>query len=137
MDDLLRSLLIKHEGLRLKPYRDTVGKLTIGVGRNLDDKGISEAIAYAMLDEDIQETKKGLFEALPWAYNLSERRQAVLLSMAFNMGLNGLLGFKETLRAVETGDYHHAAECMLKSKWAEQVGNRAVYLAKLMETDVL
>lgn len=137
MSDALRDLLIKHEGLRLRPYRDTVGKLTIGVGRNLDDKGISEDEAFIMLDNDIKDTKTILFKALPWAFQLDEPRQIVLLSMAFNMGLAGLLEFKNTLNAVETGDYSGAAKHMLNSKWAAQVGNRAIYLAKVMETGQL
>lgn len=134
---ILSEMLIKHEALRLKPYTDTVGKLTIGVGRNLDDKGISQEEAMMMLNNDIVETKEAVFKTLPWAMKLDEPRQAVILSMAFNMGLNGLLGFKQMLLAVETGNYPSAALHMLNSKWAVQVGNRATYLAKIMETGQL
>lgn len=134
---VIRDLLIKHEGLRLKVYADTVGKASIGVGRNLVDKGITEAEAYLMLDNDIKEVSDKLFKTLPWASKLSENRQAVMLSMAFNMGMGGLLAFKNTLGLVESGDYPGAAKEMLQSKWAVQVGNRAIYLAKILETDSL
>jgi lysozyme len=137
MGDILKDLLLKHEGLRLKPYVDTVGKTTIGIGRNLDDKGISEAEAFMMLDHDIKDTKEQVFKTLPWAIKLDKPRQAVVLSMAFNMGLNGLLDFKNMLAAVETGNYPDAAKHMLESKWAGQVGNRATYLSKIMETGQL
>lgn len=131
---IIRDLLIQHEGLRLRPYKDTVGKLTIGVGRNLDDVGISDVEAYIMLDNDIKKVKDQVFATLPWAFKLDEPRQAVILSMAFNMGLAGLLAFKNMLGAVETGNYSDAAKHMLDSKWAVQVGNRATYLSKIMET---
>lgn len=137
MTDILRDMLRGHEGLRLKPYLDSEGKLTIGIGRNLDDVGITEDEAYILLDHDIKRTKVDLFKALPWAYNLDEARQAVLLNMAFNMGVEGLLHFKQTLAAVESGEWKFAAAYMLDSKWAKQVGNRAVYLAKVMETGEL
>lgn len=134
MSEILRDMLIKHEGLRLKVYNDSLGIPTIGIGRNLRDKGISEDEAYIMLDNDIKETKLELFKALPWAFRLDENRQAVLLNMAFNMGVSGLLQFKQTLDAVESGEYKFAAARMLESKWAKQVGNRATYLSKIMET---
>lgn len=124
--------LIRDEGLKLKPYRDTVGKLTIGVGRNLDDVGISEAEAATLLESDIARTAKALDLNLPWWTTLSEERQRVLLNMAFNMGIAGLLGFKNTLAAIQAGKYEDAAKEMLTSKWAAQVGNRAQRLAQMM-----
>jgi lysozyme len=137
MEDNLIEMLIKQEGCRLKPYKDTVGKLTIGVGRNLDDVGISEAEAYMMLNNDIKAAKIALFTALPWAFNLDDNRKLVLINMTFNMGLTRLLGFKKALEAMQSANWKEAAIQMLDSTWASQVGNRAVYLAKIIETGSL
>lgn len=117
----------------MKPYRDTVGKLTIGIGRNLDDVGISREEAYALLDNDIAAAMAPLM-ALPWFNALDEVRRAVLIDMCFNMGWRVLSTFKVTLAAIEAGDYMRAVANMLQSKWAGQVGPRAVRLAKMMET---
>lgn len=131
--DTMRTELMLDEGVKLKPYRDTVGKLTIGVGRNLDDVGISQGEAARLLDGDIQRTAGALDTALPWWRNLDEVRQRVLLNMAFNMGVAGLLGFKNTLAALQAGKYEAAAAGMLASKWAQQVGQRAQRLANMMQ----
>lgn len=128
----MRSELIRDEAMRLKPYRDSVGKLTIGVGRNLDDVGISQVEAAQMLDSDIRRTADALDKALPWWRSLDEVRQRVILNMAFNLGVAGLLGFKNTLAAVQAGKYDDAAAGMLASKWARQVGDRARRLANMM-----
>jgi len=130
--DAMRAELVRDEGLRLRIYKDTVGKLTIGVGRNLDDVGISKDEAYLMLDNDIQRTSDSLDKNLPWWKTLDEVRQRVILNMAFNMGINSLLGFKNTLAAIQAGRYNDAADGMLASKWATQVGDRATRLAKMM-----
>jgi lysozyme len=133
-----RSALIRqirlHEGERLKPYRCTAGKLTIGVGRNLDDRGISREESAMLLDGDIRLLEIELFRALPWASALDDVRQRVLLDMAFNLGLPGLLQFKRTLEAIRTGQYQQAATMMLDSLWARQVGQRAERLARMMAT---
>jgi lysozyme len=133
-----RSALIRqirlHEGERLKPYRCTAGKLTIGVGRNLDDRGITREESAMLLDGDIRLLEIELFRALPWASALDDVRQRVLLDMAFNLGLPGLLQFKRTLEAIRTGQYQQAATMMLDSLWARQVGQRAERLARMMAT---
>ncbi len=128
----MRAELVRDEGLRLRIYKDTVGKLTIGVGRNLDDVGISKDEAYLMLDNDIQRTSDSLDKNLPWWKTLDEVRQRVILNMAFNMGINSLLGFKNTLAAIQAGRYNDAADGMLASKWSTQVGARATRLADMM-----
>lgn len=133
----LRDQLLLHEGLRLKPYRDTLGHWTIGAGRNLDAKGISRIEALIMLDNDIYEAKRDLFEALPWAEQLDEVRQRVLIDMTFNLGIGGLLKFKRMLAAVEAGDYATASLEMLNSRWAAQTGTRATRLARWMRTGEL
>lgn len=121
--------LIRDEGVRLKPYKDSVGKLTIGVGRNLDDVGINELEAEWLLSHDILRAELALEEHLPWTKDLDEVRKAALINMAFNMGIAGLLTFKNTLQAIQEARYDDAANQMLESKWATQVGPRAHRLA--------
>ena len=131
--DRIKEQLIRHEGLRLKPYRCTAGKLTIGIGRNLDDCGISQSEAYIMLINDIMNCEKQLQAKIPDIYNgLDEVRKSVLLNMCFNLGINGLLGFKNTLEFIKAGDWERAANNMLVSRWAKQVGRRAIELSELM-----
>lgn len=131
--DRIKEQLVRHEGLKLKPYRCTAGKLTIGIGRNLDDCGISQSEAYVMLINDIMNCEKQLQARIPDIYNkLDEVRKSVLLNMCFNLGVSGLLGFKNTLAFVKAGDWERAANNMLVSRWAKQVGRRAIELSELM-----
>ena len=130
----LAEQLKKHEGLRLKPYTDTVGKLTLGIGRNLEDKGITEQEALFMLNNDVNYFYTNLIKIIPWIKSLDDVRQNVLVNMAFNLGVAGLLSFKNTLRLVSVCHFHEAAEEMLNSKWAKQVGYRAEELAEQMRT---
>lgn len=132
--DVVRTQLTIDEGYRGKPYRDTVGKLTIGIGRNLDDVGITRAEADYLLGNDIATAEAGLLNAYPWVAGLDGVRQQVLVNMALNMGMATLSTFKATLAAVEAGDWSGAAAGMRASKWAGQVGARAQRLAKMMET---
>ena len=138
--DNLTALLIKHEGMRLFPYRDSVGKLTVGVGRNLNDVGLSQDEAVFLLQNDIDRVKAELDQALPWWSKLDGVRRDVLIDMGFNLGVltppdkAKLLTFKTTLRLIEEGFYEGAAHQMLRSKWAEQVGARARELAEMMKT---
>lgn len=128
----LKQLLIKHEGLRLKPYMDTLGKLTIGVGRNLTDAGITEVEANLLLDNDVTNATRETLRNIPSVKYLSQARQDVIISMVFNMGLSHFLQFKKMVAALNTKDYASAAREMLNSQWAHQVGNRAVELADIM-----
>ncbi len=129
----IKAQLVRHEGLRLKPYRCTAGKLTIGIGRNLDDRGISQKEAYLLLEHDIQNCEKQILDEIPEIYNsLDEVRQSVLLNMCFNLGIKGLLEFKNTLAFIGAGDWERAANGMLASKWAKHVGMRAIELSELM-----
>lgn len=132
--DRLRSDLVRDEGLRLKPYRDTVGKLTIGVGRNLDDVGISQPEALVLLSSDIERVVSDLTARVPCWVALDEVRQRVLANMAFNLGISRLLGFVQTLSAVQSGRWADASVAMLSSVWAQQVGPRATRLAEMMRT---
>lgn len=110
------------------------GKLTIGWGYNIDDKGLPEDIVQILLDRTIKEAKTDLFKALPWTFQLDEVRQEVLINMCFNMGIPSLLEFKNMLAAIQKGDYKDAAQHGLSSKWHTDTGNRAEYLMKILET---
>ncbi len=133
MTESLRKLLVRHEDIKLKLYRDSVGKMTIGVGRNLDDNGISKEEALHLLDNDLREITAELFAAYPWVSTLKVPRQDALIDMAFNLGLPRFGKFKKMLAALENQDYRVAALEMLDSKWARQVGNRAIELANMVE----
>ena len=131
--ELLVYELSRDEDVRTKPYKDSVGKLTIGVGRNLDDKGLSKAEINILLNNDINDCESDLDREMPWWRQLSDNRQRVLLNMCFNLGIPRLKGFKSMLRDVQNGLYDQAAVEMIDSLWARQVGGRAVRLAKLMK----
>jgi lysozyme len=115
--------LTRDEGVRLKAYRDTEGKLTIGIGRNLDDVGLSLDEVQYLLKNDIAKADAEVKQHLPWADDLSDVRRAVLVEMAFNMGIAGLLKFVNTLALIKAGQFNAAADAMLQSKWAYQVGD--------------
>ena len=126
--------LIRHEGKKLFPYVDTIGKLTIGVGRNLSDVGISEDEVLYLLHSDIDKARRNLSKWLPWTEMLDRVRYEVLVNMTFNMGIGGLLQFKNTLKLIKESKYKEASIEMLKSRWAKQVGSRAIELSKQMKT---
>lgn len=133
----LTKELRRDEGVVPFAYQDHLGYWTIGVGRLIDKKkggGLSDAEIDFLLSNDIDRFEKQIIDALPWYGSLDDVRQRVLVNMAFNMGIAGLLGFKNTLAMVERGDYAGAAKGMLASKWAGQVGERAKRLATMMET---
>lgn len=130
--DRLTQMLIRHEGLRLKPYNDSVGKLTIGVGRNLEDIGITESEAMGLLKNDIERVFLEAHKTFKWFEGLNNARRDVILNMIFNLGLQGFLGFKRTIAFIEDRNFEAAAAEMLNSKWHEQVGRRAVELSEMM-----
>lgn len=172
MEEKLIDQLVIDEGLRLKPYRCTSGKLTIGVGRNLDDNwlsaaeikrllwynpirsqriknapgadvktklladltqyGISVEEAKYLLQNDVAAVKSQLRSALNWFDAQPEDVQVVLCNMCFNLGIGGLLRFRNFLAAVKSARWATAADHMLSSQWAGQVGNRAVRLANII-----
>jgi lysozyme len=132
----LVAQLRRHEGVKLTPYRCPAGKLTIGVGRNLDDVGITEDEALVLLDNDVTRLFQECQRHLPTFGSLCEARQHVLMDMSFNLGVAGLLEFRKMLAAVEAADFDRAAAEMLDSRWARQVGERAVTLAKMMREGV-
>src|SRR5690349_17017892 len=114
------STLIDHEGLRLLPYTDTTGNLTIGVGRNLSTKGITKEEALLMLNNDIAECKSQL-KFKSFYINQSDVRKEVLIELCFNMGFSGLLTFKKFLAAMTAQNYELAIKELLDSKWATQI----------------
>jgi|TARA_R100001460_G_scaffold107361_1_gene155998 lysozyme len=124
--------LKRDEGVRFKPYHCSADKLTIGVGRNLDDVGISEAESDFLLANDIDNCVSELKRTFNWYEGLSNVRQRVMINMCFNLGLSRLMNFKNFLGAVESKDYTKAGVEMLDSKWARQVGPRATRLKDMM-----
>ena len=145
--------LVKHEGLRLQVYQDTLGIDTIGIGRNLKDRGISkeeldeldiptighvyeygitEADAMLLAENDVQIVEEELLRAHPCVEDLDAVRQLVLVDMAFNMGVPRLCKFKKMWNAVHENKFDIAAKEMLDSRWATQVKSRSVKLANAM-----
>lgn len=128
--------LERHEGFRSSAYQDSKGYWTIGIGRLIDKKlkgGITKEEAYILLQNDLDRCAKELDQRLPWWKSLAPNRRYVLLNMCFNLGIDKLMGFKNTLAMIQAGNYKGAANGMLKSLWAKQVGDRAKELADQME----
>jgi lysozyme len=123
------SDLERDEGVRLKPYLDTVGKTTIGIGRNLTDNGITAAEARVLLQNDLFRVANELDRVAPWWREMSQVRQNALVNMAFNLGMPRLLTFKKMMLALENGNFETAWAEAMGSKWAAQVGERANRIA--------
>ena len=128
----LEHALVRDEGLVKLAYEDTVGKVTIGVGRNLDDLGITEGEAMFLLRNDIERVKMEVGQTFGWIDGLDNTRRNVIYNMVFNLGIHRFSKFKKMIAAVEEGDYIEASLEMMNSKWAHQVGIRAVRLAETM-----
>jgi lysozyme len=128
------------EDVKPQAYTDHLGFLTIGVGRLIDARkpgsGLRPAEITFLLNNDIDDRIDQLSRRLPWFETLDSARQGVLLNMSFQMGVEGLLGFKNTLKLVEQGNYESAAENMLKSLWAKQTPARAKRMSDQMKTGV-
>ena len=133
----LKSMLTLHEGRMLFVYNDSLGVPTIGVGRNLRDKGISPSECDLLLENDIADVLEALTHQFPWfSTALNSARQLALVDMGF-MGPEKLRGFHKMIAAIQRGDFQQAAREMLDSTWAQQVGHRAVDLAAIMRDGVL
>jgi lysozyme len=145
--------LVKHEGVRLQVYQDTLGIDTIGIGRNLEDRGISkkeldeldiptidhvyeygitEADAMVLAENDVQIVEEELLRAHPCVEDLDAVRQLVLVDMAFNMGVPRLCKFVKMWNAIHEKKFDIASKEMLDSRWANQVKSRSVKLANAM-----
>ena len=151
-DELVKMIAI-HEGIVLNVYQDHLGIDTVGIGRNLEDRGITdgelsyinktmddiydsgltEEEAYYLCMNDIAIVEKELLENKPIVNQLNDVRQMVLIDMAFNMGVPRLMQFKNMWMAIEKVNYPLACLEMLDSKWANQVGKRAVRLSEAMK----
>jgi lysozyme len=130
--NLLTKELTLDEGLELKPYQCTANKVTIGIGRNLTDVGITEEEAEYLLGNDIREVISGLNMNFPWWKDMPETAQRGLANMAFNMGIPRLKGFKNMLKHLKEGKFPDAAAEALNSVWASQVGERSKRVARLI-----
>lgn len=135
MDIALEAVKV-HEGLRLKPYRCSANKLTIGYGRNLEDNGLTLEEAEILLQHDLVQAESDaiIYLGLHTWSTLTDVRKAVLINMSFNLGLTTLLKFTRFKSCLQSGDWAGAAVEMLDSRWASQVGSRATELAEHMRS---
>lgn len=133
MENLVEQLK-RHEGIRLKPYRCTSDKLTIGIGRNLEDVGITEDEAEALLINDLRRVDEQVKTYMPWATNLTQARYDALMNFVFNVGIGTALKFKNAMEALKQSDFDTAAAELLDSRWSTQVGSRAIELADQIKT---
>lgn len=123
--------IAKHEGLRTKPYLDTVGVWTVGYGHNLNEP-ITEEDARQILISDIKKAINGCIHAYPWFMELTQQRQYAMIDLAFNMGIPRLNGFKKFLAAMQMGNYDEAAYHLTDSLWAKQVKGRSLEVANMI-----
>ena len=135
MSKLIEQLK-RHEGVRTHAYQCTANMTTVGVGRNIDEDGglgLSVDEIEFLLKNDIKRCKQELI-TLPWFPEIDSVRQDALINLCFNLGITRLLGFKNALTAMSVGDYEKAAEEFLDSRWAVQVGTRALDVAHMIRT---
>lgn len=133
-EQVLQDLLVD-EGVRLKPYKDTVGKLTIGIGRNLDDRGITRDEAIYLCKNDIEACIEQAY-TLDWFAGMPDNVKSAVVNMVFNLGLDGFLEFRKTIAYLKNRQFKEASEEMLNSKWARQVGMRAIRLSNLIKNAI-
>ena len=134
VDEPLLRLLIREEGWKAKPYRCTKGKLTIGVGHNLDVEGLCDEAIIAQLEHDVRKAKRAARRICGlWFDELHPVRQDVLVSMVFQLGEAGTRQFTQTLMDMSMGNFMRAADRIRKSKWASQTPGRVERLAKILE----
>jgi lysozyme len=146
---IIQNMLIEQEGIRQFPYLDCCGKswkscsckckghLTIGIGRNLDEVGISENEAIGLQQNDVKRIANQLSREFPWFSKINTTRRIVLISMAFNLGFEGFRKFEKMIKSIQSGDFNSAANQMLLSKWASQVKKRAIKLSEMMRSGVM
>ena len=133
MSKLIETLR-RHEGVKNTLYKCTSDKWTIGVGRNLEDVGLSEEEIDMLLLNDIKRTKELMDDYIPWHNDLDEVRQEALINFVFNVGIGTTMKFKNAMAALEAHDYDTAAIEMLDSNWAKQVGSRAEEVTQMIKT---
>jgi len=133
MSKLIETLR-RHEGVKNTLYKCTSDKWTIGVGRNLEDVGLSDEEIDILLLNDIVRTKELMDDYIPWHNDLDEVRQEALINFVFNVGIGTTMKFKNAMAALEEQDYDTAAIEMMDSNWAKQVGNRAIEITEMIKT---
>ena len=132
---LALKLLKVHEGYSQYSYKCKLGVTTVGYGRNLESRGLTEKEAEYLLRNDIDEADNWCQTSLPYYKTLSVARKSVLIDMYVNLGATGLLKFKRMHAALESSNYLEAAAEMLDSRWSIQVGNRSIQLSKIMRDE--
>jgi lysozyme len=125
------------EDRRAFPYEDSVGKITIGIGRNLDDRGLSEDEIDYLFANDQKIVNQEIHRMFPWYEGLDDVRKLVVFDMVFNMGSRRFSGFVRTIAALKHGDYQEAADEMTDSRWYRQTGRRSKVLVEAMRTGKL
>ena len=125
--DRIVEMLKRHEGLRLNPYHCSANKLTIGIGRNLEDRGITESEAFYLLHGDINLVQEELTKNWGVWRTFPEKARLVCIDMTFQMGITGFMKFRETRKLMELGKWLEASEEVLRSRYAIQTPNRALY----------
>jgi len=133
MSKLIETLR-RHEGVKNTLYKCTSDKWTIGVGRNLEDVGLSEAEIDYLLENDITRTEDLLDDYMSWWRDLDSIRQEAMVNFVFNVGIGTAMKFKNAMAALEAHDYDTAANEMMDSNWAKQVGNRAIEVTEMIRT---
>tara|TARA_R110002033_G_scaffold52067_6_gene99169 strand:+ start:1962 stop:2375 length:414 start_codon:yes stop_codon:yes gene_type:complete len=133
MNKLIEQLKI-HEGFRSNVYTCSGGKKTCGYGRNLEDIGISEEEAEMLLKNDIYEATNQLLNAFPWMATFSDARISAMINFTFNVGIGTVRKFSNTIEYLKNEDWEAAADEMMDSKWAEQVGDRAIQITEQIRT---
>ena len=133
---ILRELIKLHEGVESHAYKCSQNKITIGVGRNIDPTGIGlspDEIDY-LLDNDIDRCITEL-DQFSWFKNLSETRRFAVIDMNFNLGITRFKGFKKAIAAMAISDFDTAADEFFDSRWAKQVGNRAITICEMIRSN--
>lgn len=130
----VKETLIKHEGLVLDMYKCSAGVWTIGVGHNLEDKGVSKKVAMVMLEEDINDALYDLKRNISFFHSLPEAAQEALVNLSFNLGITRLLQFRKTLGFLKERKFTRAANELLDSRYASQVGYRALEVAEMIRS---
>lgn len=132
MKGKLRQLLVKHEGYKQFPYKDSVGKITIGIGRNLSDRALETTIIDEMFENDIDYFFKFLSDKLYWFNQLNDNRKIAIIDMCFNLGTIKFLTFKKMFLCLECHDWEGAYNQIISSDYAKEVGKRAQDIANII-----
>ena len=134
---MIIEILRKHEGVESHAYVDSVGKITLGVGRNIDPNqglGLSDDEIDYLLANDVVRVEAELSQVFRWYDDLNDARKDAMMDMCFNMGLPRLMLFKRALAAMSARLYEIAAVEFLDSRWAKQVGHRAITISEMIRT---